>query len=119
MPTNYTIVGDGDITFSTDDVGYTAVGTILSGSQKRTGDLVELKDRQGNVFATIYFNDKDECEIEALWISTYTPPARGDLISIMGLTNVEVQDWEKKWENERETKFSLRCTKYRHKTITP
>lgn len=56
-----------NITFGTSNVGYTAIGTIVSATHKHGGDKLEIKGRQGGVIIVIYFNDKDECEIDVIF----------------------------------------------------
>lgn len=111
---NYTLIGDGDIVFGTTEVGYTTIGEIQSGGQKKGGDMLELKNRYGNTFVVIFFNEADECTIEAIFDTDYTLPARGDLIDIMSLEDVIVLDWELKWEQGKEKRVSLTCKKWEH-----
>lgn len=116
MPTNYLVVGSDDIEFSSDGAGYTGIGVIVNASRKDGGDKLELKDRQGNVFAVVYFNDKNECEFESIFDSSVTIPVRGDAISVCGKTNVLVDEIEHKWENEKERMLTIRGTRYAHLT---
>jgi hypothetical protein len=113
MAENYLIVGDDrDVVFGTEDVGYAGIGTIVSASHKHGGDKLEIKGRSGGVICVIYFNEKDECEIEAIFDSTITLPARGDTLSLCGLTLALCEEWEKKWENEKECILTIRATRY-------
>lgn len=101
-----------NITFGTGDVGYTAIGTIVSATKKLGGDKLEIKGRQGGVIIVIYFNEKNECEIQVIFDSEATLPERGDALSVCGLTNVLCDEVETKWENERETMLNIRGTRY-------
>lgn len=116
MPDNYLIVGTGDIGFGTDSAGYTGIGVIISATRKDGGDKLEIKDRQGNVFIVVYFNAKNECEIEVLFDEETTIPERGDALSLCGLTNVLCDDIEHKWSAGAERKFTIRGTRYAHLT---
>jgi hypothetical protein len=112
MPVNYTIVGDQDIEFGTDGVGYTAIGVIVSASRKLGGDKLEIKDREGNVYAVVYFNEKNECEIEAIFDAGVTIPDRGAAIDVCGVIDVLVDEVEHVWENEKERMLKIRGIKY-------
>lgn len=114
MPSNFKIVGTGNITFGTAEIDFATIGTITGGGQKKTGEKLELKNGYGNTFVVIFFDDKDECEIEAILDAGYAMPDRGDLIDIMGLVNVVVIDWDIKWSSGKEKGVTLRATKYAH-----
>lgn len=111
MP-NYTIKGTGDIAFGTEDVGYTDVGVIQSASNQVGGDKLELKDRNGNVFLVVYFNDKNECELKAIFDTTFDLPARGDQIDLFDLTDLLVDEVRLDYENEKDAGLTIRATKY-------
>lgn len=117
---NYLIVGTAgaDNILGTEDMGYSAIGTIVSGGDKETSDKLEIKDRYGNVVAVIYFNDKHECTIEVIFDSTVTLPGIGDTISVAGLVNVIVDSIEKKWEQAKEKMVSIAATMYPLVTIS-
>lgn len=117
MPANYTIIGDGTIGFGANAVAFTAAGEVQSASSKNTGDKLELKNKHGNTFAVVYFNEHNQGQIDVIWNTTYTPPARGAVISAMGITQFLVDDVEKKWEQGKETKLTLSITNHPFVTI--
>lgn len=106
-----------DFEFGTDGVGYTGIGTIVSGGRDDTGDKLELRDRKGAVFVVIYFNDKNECTIDVIFDSTVTIPERGDALSLCGLTSVLCDRVQHKWENQRERMLTITGTKYSGLTL--
>lgn len=112
MADNYRIQGTGAIAFGTEDVGYTDVGVIQSASNQLGGDKLELKNRKGNVFLVVYFNEKNECELKAIFDTGFTLPARGDAIAILDLTNVLVDDVTLNYENEKEAGITIKATRY-------
>lgn len=112
MPSSFKVVGDSDIEFGTDGVGYTGIGVIVDADRKDGGDKVEIRDRKGNVIAVVYFNDKSECEINVLFETGVTIPARGDDIDICGLIDVLVDEVQHKWANDKERMLGIRGTKY-------
>jgi hypothetical protein len=112
MADNYRIQGTGAIAFGTEDVGYEDVGVVQSASDNLTGDKLELKNRKGNVFLVVYFNDQNQCQLKAIFDTTFELPARGDSISLMGLANVLVDDVEKNYENEKEAGLTIKATRY-------
>lgn len=109
MP-NYTIIGSNQVKFGTKDL-VTGFGTILSCKRKRGGDKVELKDEEGRVFCVIYFNDKDECEFNAIFSTDVDLPERGDTVTIAGIACL-VDDFDVAWENEKERQLTIRATRY-------
>jgi hypothetical protein len=112
MASSYLIVGSADIEFSTDGAGYTAIGIIVSASRKDGGDKLEIKDRKGNVVAAVYFNAKNECEIDVIFETDTVLPTRGALLSLCGLTNVICDEIDHKWEQEKERMITIRGTRY-------
>lgn len=105
-----TIKGNQLITWGAGQAG--GVGKVQSASRKRGGDKVELLDENGEVFCVIYFNDKDECEFEAVFQSNITLPERGTAITIGGVVGCLVDDWEVKWQNNNAKMIVMRATKY-------
>lgn len=116
MSDTYRIVGTGsgagNVEFGTTGVGYTAVGQVQSGSRKDGGKTLELVTRKGNTFCVIYFDDRGECTLDAIFDSTYTLPARGDAIDVCGLTGCLVMDVSHKWAAGKERGISLTITKF-------
>ena len=104
------IKGNNTITWGAGGAG--SLGKIQSGSRKLSGDKVELLDENGEVFSAIYFNNKNECEFEAVFLSTVTLPSRGDTITIGGIASCLVDDIEEKWANNNAKMFTIRATKY-------
>jgi hypothetical protein len=92
--------------------GASNMGKVQSATRKRGGDKVELLDENGEVFCVIYFNDKNECEFEAIFLSSVNLPERGDTITIGGIVNALVDDFDEKWSNTNAKMFTIRATKY-------
>lgn len=116
MPTNYTIVGTGNITFGTNAVGYTAIGVITDATDDRGGDILELKNRYGNTWLKVYFDDRNDGEFTAILDSTATVPERGDLIDVCGFTDVIVEGHTKTWSNSKEKQIKIKWSKPDHLT---
>ncbi len=118
MSNNYLVIGSGNPEFGTDGVGYTAIGVITGAERDDSGDKLELKDRQGNVIAVIYYNDKNECSIDVIFDADATLPVRGDAINVCGLTGVLVDSLTHKWENEKNRMLSIKGTRYANLTLS-
>jgi hypothetical protein len=88
------------------------LGVVQSASTKLGGEKVELQDEDGETFCVIYFDDKNECEFEALMQSGVTPPDRGATITIGGVTAALVDEVELRWANKDAQRISIRATKY-------
>ena len=119
MAENYLIVGTAgaDIEFGTTGAEYTGIGTIVSASNKLGGDKLEIKGRDGGVIIVIYFNEKNECEIEVIFDSGNTIPERGDAIDLCGITDPLVDEVEHVWANEKERMLKIRATRYENLTL--
>ncbi len=109
MPSSYLIVGaDGaDFELGTESAEYTGIGTIVSASRKDGGEELKLKDRLGNTFVVIFFDDNNECQIDAIFDSGVTPPVRGDNIDLCGVTDALVMTIEHKWDNAKERMLTI------------
>lgn len=108
MP-NYTIVGDGDIEFGAGGATAVAVGQVQSASHQSGGEELALKDEDGNTFLIIFFDDKGECELEAIWDTGYALPARGDIIAICEEASAIVKTVTKKWSEGKEVRITIKA----------
>lgn len=104
------IKGNNTITWGAGDGA--SMGKVQSATRKLGGDKVELLDENGEVFAVVYFNDKNECEFEAIFLAAVNLPDRGDTITIGGVASCLVDDIEEKWSNVNAKMFTIRATKY-------
>ena len=104
------IKGNQSLEWGTAEGGGT--GFVQSAKAKLGGEKLELKDEAGETVAVVYFDEKNECEFEALAQSGVTLPGRGDTISIGGVSNCLVDEVEEMWDNKNVKKFSVRATKY-------
>lgn len=114
MPENYIITGDNSIQFGTAAVGYTEIGEIVSASEGRDSDKVELKNRYGNTFAQVSHNGRYECEVEAIFNTDYTLPTEGDFVTICGKAGYIIQKFKKKWQAGKEAMFTIDFIKFDH-----
>jgi hypothetical protein len=88
-------------------------GIIVSARNMRTGDMDVIPDNIGFAAAKVYFNTRNECEIEALLTTDVTPPAIGDMITAFtSITNCLVDDIEKRYEQKGVAKYSLKLSAY-------
>lgn len=106
-----TIKGNNLVTWGTGAAA--GLGVIQSASNKLGGEKVELSDEDGETFCVIYFDDKDECEFEAIMQSGVSLPTRGADISIGAVVDALVDEVELKWANRDAKRISIRATKYR------
>ena len=105
------IKGDSTILWGTNS-GTTLAGLIVSVKNQLTGEMVEVPDNNGFTVAVVYFNDKNECEVEMI-IQTAAPTlARGDYVTIMGIANCQVQDITLSWEQKGVRKYNVKACKY-------
>ena len=104
------IKGNNTITWGAGDAA--SIGKIQSATKKTGGDKVELLDENGEVFTVVYFNEKNECQFEAIFLSTVTLPVIGAEITIGGVEDCLVDSIEEKWDNKNAKMFTITATKY-------
>ncbi|GEM_PF-1916232 len=92
--------------------GTTITGIIVSVRDQITGEMVEIPDDIGFTVSVVFFNDKHECEAELIVQTSYPSIARGDMVTIMGITNVMVTEVEKMWENKQARKLRVKGTAF-------
>ena len=107
-----------NVKMGTAGYGYSGIGTIVSGGRTDTGDILEIKDRYGNVVAKIYFNERNECTFDAIFDSTVDIPVRSDSINIAGLTAVLVDQVDHKWEQGKERMLTIKATKHENLALS-
>lgn len=117
MANTYLIVGDDNIEFGTDGAEYTGIGTIVGADREDGGDKLEIKNRKGNVFAVVYFNDQNQCSFDAIFDSSVDIPVRGDAIDLCGLTDVLVDKIKHKWQEGKERMLTIDATRYEALTV--
>lgn len=110
VPATPRIIGDNTVIFGTG--GLFATGIVLSASVMLDGDILELKDNTGFVYCVVYFNDKNECEIQIILKTDTAEPVRGDNITIGGVADCLVKNAKKEWEDAGEAKYTLQATRY-------
>lgn len=111
MPNNPTIKGDNTVLWGTGS-GTTLAGIIVRVRNQLTGEMVEVPDENGFTVAAIYFNDRNECEVEMIVKSTFPALTRGEEVTIMGIAGCQVQDYEKVWEQKGVKKYTVKATKW-------
>lgn len=111
-----TIKGNTTVLWGTDGL-YAAGEVVESGSERLTGDKVEIEDNNGFVVSVIYFNDKRECTFSMIVKTTAPTLARGDAITIGGVVGALVDDTEIVWERRDVRKYKVNATKYDGLTI--
>lgn len=105
------IRGNQLITWGAGEAGNT-FGKVQSASRKQTSDKVELLDENGEVFCTIYFNEKGQLEITVIFQSNVVLPAISDSVTICGVIGAYVDDFDLNWQNTQAKQYTLRATKY-------
>jgi hypothetical protein len=104
------IASGSTVKWGTTGTGPDSYGKIQRTSRKRTAERTKLLDENGETLTAVYFDAKDQCEIEVLLLSG-TPPARGASITIAGLACL-VDEVETKWANNNAKMLTIRATKY-------
>jgi hypothetical protein len=104
------INGLNTIVWGTD--GIMDTGTIITARNMRTGKKEEVPDNFGWTQAVIYFDDQNQCEVEVLLQSDSTAPERGDFVTLFALSNCQVDDVEKMYDQKNVGKYRIKATAY-------
>ena len=92
--------------------GTTLAGIIVSVKNQLTGEMVEVPDNNGFAAAIVYFNDKNECEVAMIIQAAAPTLTRGEFVTIMGITNCQVQDCTLEWEQKGVRKYNVKACAY-------
>lgn len=92
-----------------------AAGVVVDMSHAVDGDTDFVLDGQGFVIAEVFFNDKDECEVNVLCEQETAVPARGDDVIIAGIECI-VQSASVKWNQKGWKMLSIKGTKFANLT---
>ena len=79
---------------------------------KRDGEESEIYDGNGFVIGLILYNDKDECTVNLRLQTSDTPPARGTVVSVGGVTGFIVKTIEHMYNWKDQAKWSFTANKY-------
>jgi hypothetical protein len=90
-------------------------GRVVSASVDTSGEEVELSNSDGETDGLAMLNEKDEINLEVIYDSTFTPPARGATITVGSVTGV-VLNVSKKWQNKGWRACTVKATDW--KTMT-
>lgn len=102
-----------DIVWGASTAGTLAtVGKILSVTRKRTSEVFEQKDENGENHSVIFFDPKEELSVECLALPTAVVPAPGDEVTVGGVTAALVLDAEETWANADAKKIKMTLKKW-------
>lgn len=88
------------------------VGVILSASRKRTSEVFEQKNANGENHSVVFYDPKEEITVEVLSKASATIPVPGDEVTIAGVTAALVIDAEEVWSNTDAKKIRLTLKKW-------
>lgn len=91
-------------------VGSIYTGLITRASRKKNGETEVIYDSNGFVITKIFFDDKQECEIELIFESGTTEPTRGDAITFNSQAGFLVENTELMWEQRGWKKLKIQAT---------
>ena len=92
-------------------------GLVRSVTRKKTGEKDVIYDYEGFTIAQIFFDDREEVELEVLCTSDTVAPANGDTLTI-GAVSFLVQDSDLAWEQRGWKKLRTRATFVPNLTLT-
>jgi len=112
MTTNALIKGRQAIWGLTPEAGDTfAAGIIVNQTKDINGDTDFILDGQGFVIAEVFFNDKNECDINIICESETAEPERGDDMQIVGIDCI-AQTCQVKWDQKGWKMLNVKATKF-------
>jgi len=86
-------------------------GRVKSVKIDTDGEEVELPDSNGETDGVVMLNEKDVITLEVIYDSEYTPPSRGDSITVNSITGI-VQSVGKSWEAKGFRGCTVKATKW-------
>lgn len=108
---NPTIVGDNTVIWGTGGI-YSGTGIITDAEVGDSSDKMEIQDENGFTVAVIYFNQKNECQFNMI-VKTSMPTLEiGDLISIGGVANCQVENIRRMWKQNDVAKYAITAVRY-------
>ena len=96
---------------TTGGASLSAMGIVTSVRRRKDGEEYKLKNITGNTIAHIFYDSRDEGEVEIIALDDATLPDRGDVIAIAGLSLV-VLNAEEMWAQEDLCKFKINAVKH-------
>jgi DNA/RNA endonuclease YhcR with UshA esterase domain len=106
-----TIKGDSTVLWGTAG-GTTISGIIVSVRDQLTGEMVEIPDEVGFTVTVVFFNDRDECEVQLIVKTSVPDLKRGDAVTIAGIDNCLVTEREVNWEQKGARKLTVKATRW-------
>lgn len=87
-------------------------GVIVSCSRKRTSEVFEQKNADGENHSVVFYDPKEEISVEVLAKPDATVPAPGDEVTVAGVTAALVIDAEEVWSNTDAKKIRMTLKKW-------
>jgi len=87
-------------------------GIVTAGSRKKTSELEEVPDESGYAVGLVYFNEKEELQVDVICKSSMSEPAVGDSITFSSGVTGFIKDVDLKWDNKSTKKMTVTATKY-------
>jgi hypothetical protein len=91
-------------------------GIVRSVTRKKTGERDYLYDYEGFTIAQVFFDEKEEVELEVVCKSDTAAPTNGDTLAI-GTVNFLVQDSQVMWEQRGWKKLKTTATYFPNLTL--
>lgn len=91
-------------------------GLVRSVTRKVTGEKDYIYDEEGFTIAQIFFDDREEVELEVICASGTAAPANGDTLTISSIAFL-VQDSDLAWEQRGWKKLKTRATYFPNLTL--
>lgn len=92
-----------------------AAGIITNQEKVITGEEEFIYDNEGFTITEVFFDDRDECDINIICESGTSEPARGDDIQIVGIDCI-VQSATVKWEQKGWKLLNVKAKKFANLT---
>jgi hypothetical protein len=92
------------------------LGIVVSARKSDNSEVYNLKDATGDVIAHIFYDAKQEVELEIMAKDASVNPEAGDAITIAGVAAV-VLSAETRWQSEDMKKISVTAVKHSGVTL--
>jgi hypothetical protein len=91
--------------------GTSALGIVQSARRRKASEEYKLKNPSGKTIAHLFYDHRDEVEMEVIALDAAALPNIGDSFAVAGVTAV-VTGCEEGWQQEDFCKFTVTAVKH-------
>jgi hypothetical protein len=97
------------VVFGISSVGYAGLCTQIT--LTHDGEVSVIYDGNGFTIGRIFFDDKDEVDVQMILQSSDTVPTRGTILTVAGVDGFQVDSNQRIWSQREQAKWSFKATR--------